>query len=194
MMLGVNKEFSANKLNNSGYTLIELMVVIAIITVLVGAMGTSLSILTSRDAYKASKKINDALTETRTLAMSREGTWWVEFHVPNDANSDDDRMIYIKNKYKESDGTEKIENYKNYKDGIKLGNSINIKNNGAFISDGTKIEFDMSKGNVSYTDLDDDSSGVYSLEVISRHSSPSAPKVSTIKIVELTGLHFVVGE
>lgn len=53
------------KQQNKGMTLIEVLVVVAILAITVGIAGVSISLATSRDAEKSAKIINDALESSR---------------------------------------------------------------------------------------------------------------------------------
>jgi Tfp pilus assembly protein FimT len=62
---------SVVKHNNKGYSLIELIVIVAIIAVMIGVGSLSLSLLTGSEARQACEKINSQLNEAKTGAMSR---------------------------------------------------------------------------------------------------------------------------
>lgn len=57
--------------NNQGFSLIELIVVIAIMAVMIGVTGFSLAFLFGADARQAAAKIGAQLNETKTGSMSR---------------------------------------------------------------------------------------------------------------------------
>jgi len=59
------------KNNNKGFSLIELIVVIAIMTVTIGAVVISVSLISGSDAKEASRKFNSQIDEVRTGSMSR---------------------------------------------------------------------------------------------------------------------------
>lgn len=60
-----------NEANNKGFTLVELIVVIAIMVVVAGMSTLSVSILTGSDAKQACEKISAQLNEVKTGSMSR---------------------------------------------------------------------------------------------------------------------------
>ena len=64
------RKISAYK-NNSGFSLVELIVIIAIITIVSAGSILSLSMLTGADARKAFEKIEAELNEAKTGSMSR---------------------------------------------------------------------------------------------------------------------------
>ncbi len=57
--------------NNRGFSLVELIVVIAIAAVLIGFVGFSLSFLFGTEAKQAVSKVSGMLNETKTSSMSR---------------------------------------------------------------------------------------------------------------------------
>ena len=60
---------------NSGMTLVELLVAIAIIAVMTTATVIGIGILTSGDSKKASGNLRNALNEVRTSTLSIEASW-----------------------------------------------------------------------------------------------------------------------
>ena len=61
------------KKNDKGYTLVELVAVIAIMVVMTGVLTLSVSIIYNEDAKRAAALIDDELTEARMLSMSKSG-------------------------------------------------------------------------------------------------------------------------
>lgn len=59
------------KQNNKGYSLIELIVIVAIIALMVGMGSLAVSLLTGSDAKQACEKISAQLNEAKTGSMSR---------------------------------------------------------------------------------------------------------------------------
>ena len=68
------------KTNNNGLTLMELIVVVAIMAVLVGTTVIGIGILSSGDAEKASKNIRSVLNEVRTDTLSIQADWSAKIH------------------------------------------------------------------------------------------------------------------
>lgn len=63
------------RVNNNGLTLMELIVVIAIMAVLVASTVAGIGLLSSGDAKKASKNIRSVLSEVRTETLSIQADW-----------------------------------------------------------------------------------------------------------------------
>lgn len=59
------------KKKNGGFSLVELIVVIAIMTVTIGAVTLSVGLVTGSDAKEACRKFNAQIDEVRTGSMSR---------------------------------------------------------------------------------------------------------------------------
>lgn len=64
-----------------GLSLIELVVVIAIMAAMVGLLSLGLGMLFSKDAERSAKLIDDQLSETRLSAMSKQGTFVMKIHT-----------------------------------------------------------------------------------------------------------------
>lgn len=59
------------KKNNKGFSLVELIVIAAIMTVTVGAVSLSISLISGSEAKEAARKFNAQIDEARTGSMSR---------------------------------------------------------------------------------------------------------------------------
>lgn len=68
------------KNDNSGMSLIELIIVIAIITVLAGAAGVSYNIIKNADITKSEKNINSCYSKLRVYTMSQAGSWKLQIY------------------------------------------------------------------------------------------------------------------
>lgn len=64
--------------SNKGFSLIELIVVIAVMVVVTGFIVYGVSVLSSGDANKASKTIYNQLTSTQRSTLSMSGKWSLE--------------------------------------------------------------------------------------------------------------------
>jgi len=71
--------------NNKGYSLVELIIVVAIITVLGGTVVYSISLIFSADAKGCAHSLSTALADTKINAMGREGAY---LELKRDDNGD----------------------------------------------------------------------------------------------------------
>lgn len=179
-------------LKNGGYTLVELIVVMAIASILVGGMSLSASLVFSKDAAKAAVHLNDAVYEARMLSMTRVG----DFRVLVSENND----IYYANIM---DGTNlykeiRICDEKRIED-ITVTLDTESSATCQIPSSSVEISFDKSKGNItafnSVNIKDTPGSGEYRDGVITftiTQSKGTTPKkTETVKIVTATGKHTV---
>ncbi len=67
--------------DNKAYTLVELIVVMAIMTTMIGLLSLGISVLFSRDGERVAKIIDDRISETRMAAMSKPGTFSLLIHT-----------------------------------------------------------------------------------------------------------------
>lgn len=75
--MSIKKRLSQLKLNNSGYTLAELLAAMAVMAVLAGLLSYSIVMIYTRDAERSAKKINDVFTDARLYSMSKDGEFAV---------------------------------------------------------------------------------------------------------------------
>ena len=64
----MNREYG----KNSGFTLVELIVIIAILAIMVGGVTMGISIMRKKNVDKAAKNINYKMTQIRTWNMSKD--------------------------------------------------------------------------------------------------------------------------
>jgi len=65
--------------NNKGFSLVEIMVVIAILAIFIAISVPSIEEKQKAEEYKVATKINDCLSKAQVLAMSNRDTQTVEF-------------------------------------------------------------------------------------------------------------------
>lgn len=74
--------------NNRGFSLVELIVIMAIMTVAVGAITLSVSLITGSEAKKAARKTDSILNEVKTGAMSRfDEDFTITYKLANTAST-----------------------------------------------------------------------------------------------------------
>ena len=67
--------------DDRGYTLVELVAVIAIMVVMVGVLTLSMNIVFNEDSQRAANLVEDELKEARMLAMSKSGDIVMKIHT-----------------------------------------------------------------------------------------------------------------
>lgn len=155
-----------NVWNHKGISLVELLVVVAIMSIVVGASGVGLSLAYSRDAEKCAKTINAALENTRMMSMSQKGNFVMEIDLENN-------MLYIKST-EASDPVEEEQLQKRVKVYVPADASATS----------VSVQFDKSTGKV--LSMSGESGGV--LRITSENNSG---KKATVVLVKGTGKHYV---
>lgn len=153
------------KYGNRGVTLVELLVVVAILSIAVGAAGISISLAYSRDAEKCAKTINAALENTRMLSLSEKGKFTMTLDMENN-------QITIDNSETGNVHTENLQkNVKIYVPGHEGTTSVSVR-------------FDKSTGKV--VSMDGEENGI--LRITSENNSG---KKASVVLVKGTGKHYV---
>ncbi len=160
--------------DDRGISLVELIVVIAIMAVMVGITSFAVGMMFSRDANYVAVRIDDEMTEARTLAMSKAGKFRYEFHIDSDPKNSYVRIIDLDNP------DPPVRN-------VPLNKSVTVKVNGAAASD-FSLMFDKAKGNVIQVNGSDSAiEKVYTIEVTSVRNTS---KVKTVSLITTTGRHY----
>lgn len=174
------------KLNNYGYTLVELIVVIAIMSILAGGAALGLSLIFSKDAAKCATRLNDALYETRMNSMSRSGKYKVKVDASGACNvatisctgvtpAVADKQIYL-------DDTDTSK-----KTAVTAKFVTESDPDGQPVSLPVSIEFDKAKGNAKIDGITDD--GILVFDIVANRGG----RTSKVQLVTTTGKH-TVGE
>ncbi len=175
--MGVNECRKSSR--NAGLSLVELIVVISIMVVMTGLISVGVSVMFSKDAEAVAKTIDDTLSETRMLSMSREGVITMILHIDNSDPSNS--RIDIKQKIGDTDNTIKEVPFKN-KASLKVsygGTSVPAGDVGDVI-----FEFDKGNGSVK----NPSASGVITITSTTERFSAKTAKVDLIVI---TGRHYL---
>lgn len=179
-----------NRIGNRGYSLVELIVVISIMTVMVGLLSFGVGMMFTRDANYVAVRIDDELTEARTLAMSREGVFVYSLYMDSDSRKNSVKIYKIN-----SEGDPLTD--PPYKE-VALDKDVTItikKTDGTVLTPAAgkslNIIFDKANGSVKSVKKGDDASesgeGVYTFTVTSNKNSS---KVREVTLVATTGRHY----
>lgn len=170
-----------------GYSLVELIVVIAIMTVVVGGAGLSISMVFSRDAQRVAKVIDDELSEARMNTMSTPGKYTMVIHCAADAH---DNYIRID---RELDGTttNKTVSFDRLANIMITNSDTSVAGLAPYTADtDITIVFDKANGSVKKVTVDGTelSGDAYYIKC---QSTRNASKVSVVKLFAVTGRHSV---
>ncbi len=180
----------SNRIGDKGYSLIELIVVISIMAVMVGIMSLGISMMFTRDANYVAVRIDDELTEARTLAMSRDGVFVYSLHIDSDTKKNCIRIYKLAS---EADPiTDTLTPYKE----VMLDKSVTIaiKNTDEgsdtdltpTAGNSLNIIFDKANGSVKKVGTYS-GKGVYTFTVTSTKNSS---KTKEVTLVATTGRHY----
>lgn len=81
-MRGYKQKKTTGQLNNKGFSLIELIVVIAIMAMLVGVASLGIYTMVSGDTKRASKTISGEISSLRSSTLAIMGNW--QYEIVND--------------------------------------------------------------------------------------------------------------
>ena len=160
------KVIMRTKRNNKGLTLIEILVVIAIMSIAVGGAGVGLSLAYSRDAEKCAKSINAALENARMLAMSQKGNFTMELDMEN-------HILYIHS----SESTTPV-----HEEDLQSRVTISVPDDASATS--VTVQFDKSTGKV--LSMSSESGGILRIRAENMNG-----KRATVVLVKGTGKHYV---
>ncbi len=164
--------------DNRGISLVELIVVISIMTIMTGVTALGISMMFSRDANYVAVRIDDALSETRTLSMSREGTFKCLLHIDTDPKG----SYVLITRDVPGVATEEVK-----KVPLDKSVSITVKGDAVAMTGDFSVVFDKSKGSIDKVNGSDPDKGVYTITVT---STKNTSKTADVTIVKTTGRHF----
>lgn len=158
---------------NDGMSLVEILIVVAILSVVVGMAGISISLLYSRDAERAAKSMNTMLEQCRMYCMSREGDFTFVMDTENaqcsilpDGNVEDlpSRVTYT----------------------LASEGSFDFSTNKR-----VEISFDKSTGRVDGIMVDGSAINVKDMSLIEMQAENTGGKRATVVLVVATGKHYI---
>lgn len=168
------------KLNNDGYSLVEMIVIIGIMAAVIGVMSLSLKLLFSKDAESMATIVNDELSDVRSMAMSVAGDFEYVLHV----DSSNPKGCYVQiNK----DGSM----FRQY--ALKKGITVTATDNaGTSIIDGSgdiKFTFDKANGSIKQVNGASPTNGaIYQIHII---ATINTSKTEDVYVVPATGRHYI---
>ena len=179
-------------MNNKGISLIELIVIIAIMGVLVGGASLGIGLVFSKDAMKCATRLNDSIYDARANSMYKAGKF--ELSIDNSGSANTATISQTDLTPATSDTV--------YLDGVDSSKKTTISARfvteavpaGTAISLPVSVTFDKAKGNVySVVDADEMTYGdgiiVFEIEPLRGNRNRKAK----VQLVTTTGKH-TIGE
>lgn len=178
-------------MNNKGFSLIELIVIIAIMGVLVGGASLGIGLVFSKDAMKCATRLNDSIYDARANSMYKAGKF--ELSIDNSGSVNIATISQTDLTPVTSDTV--------YLDGVDSGKKTTISARFVTVTEAVPEEtdlrlplnltFDKAKGNV-YFDVDAD--GTYDDGIIVFDITPlRGNRTAKVQLVTTTGKH-TIGE
>lgn len=176
-------------MNNKGFSLIELIVIIAIMGVLVGGASLGIGLVFSKDAMKCATRLNDSIYDARANSMYKAGKF--ELSIDNSGSANIATISQTDLTPVTSDTV--------YLDGVDSNKKTTISAKfvteavpaGTYLSFPVNLTFDKAKGNV-YFDVDAD--GTYDDGIIVFDITPlRGNRTAKVQLVTTTGKH-TIGE
>lgn len=170
-----------------GYSLVELIVVIAIMTVFAGGAGFGLSMMFSRDAQRVAKVIDDELSEVRMNTMSTPGKYTMVIHSATDTS---DNYIRIDREL-EGTITSKTINFDKRANIMITNSDTAVEGLAPYAADtDIAIVFDKSNGSVKKVTVEGTelSGDAYYIKC---QSVRNTSKTAVVKLLTVTGRHSI---
>lgn len=163
------------KKKENGFTLIEVIVVIAIMAILISVTGLSIKFAYSKDCESAAKSIDSQLANLRSMTMNQIGNFKIRLTTLDDENRLD--------LYKDSVVIDTVE----------LGKRVQISFlPDEVLHDADWVEIEFSKSNGKVLAITYSNGALTTLPaVFSFHIGNSSGKNKNVELVTLTGKHYV---
>lgn len=169
------------KKDNRGMSLVELIIVIAIMGVIVGMTGYGLALVSKKPVDECAKKIEMVLNQNRTNAMGNTKAY-VEFYL-NDKNRVTVTEYLLNNARGDSSAIEKNTTTVIGAEGVNLRLYYRTESGESYVDLNTtkrRIGFKRDSGSVT-------GDVIYTRIVVYKGTDPSAGHIRTITLDELTG-------
>lgn len=159
-------------MKNKGITLVEILVVVAISSIMVGITANSISLAFSRDAERCARTIDVALESVRMSSMSQKGTFTLEIDRVNN------QLIT----HSAVNGTTST-----VSENLQSQVTVSFPDIDA---ESLKITFYKSSGKVKSV-INQDNSAVQDKLIRIKCTNGSGSKVATVVLIRNTGRHYV---
>ena len=146
---------NGKQLDNKGFSLLELLIVMAIIVVVSVATTVSLSVISKGNAKKVNKNLYSTLSSLKTTTMSKTGDWYMEVKKSgNQYEINTYRVTEVKDADGKVTGTETTleESYKCSSSRISIAYKTNLKSDD---NNSIKISFSRSDGSCNKVESSD---------------------------------------
>jgi prepilin-type N-terminal cleavage/methylation domain-containing protein len=152
--------------DNTAMSLVEILVVVAIMSIVAGSAGLGISLAYSRDAEKCAQTINAALENARMLSLSEKGTFTLELDMTNN-------MLYIRS----SESSTPV-----HEENLQKRVQIYVPDDTSLT--GLTVQFDKSTGKV--VAMDGENNGILTITAENNNG-----KKASVVLVKGTGKHYV---
>lgn len=164
----------AKKRRNAGYSLVEVIVVIAILGIMTGVVTISMSVLNSKDSEECATMIDSQLSMLRTYSMSKSDDWRMEIEQDS------------------STGMNQLTVYRNNGSSDTVYESMDLSKKVTIAALPIVITFDKANGSVKSvskagTAVNLAANEVTTIQITNNHGT----KRADINLVTATGRHYV---
>ncbi len=166
------------KRDHSGFTLVEVLLVVFILSITVTLVSVSISLIYSRDAEKCVKIINSALETTRMSSLAQEG----EFYLVIDPSN---HLMTLESSVTGVISEEKLPE--------RVDLSVTAKGSTSISGSEVKIEFDKATGKVKKVTIDGLllNTSDYNTVKINAETVATGKKAS-VMLIKMTGKHYLL--
>lgn len=182
------RDFIMNKKNrNKGFTLIELIVTIAIMAIVTGATMSVYSFIKTNRLRALSENVNDVISDLRSATLAKSGNYSLTISYDSSKKS---YIAQITKSETKPDGSVSHIMYKTKSIGTK--GEIYCKDSGSEykLSDGYSINIRFNKADGSFSAVNFSKSG-HTVNNVTEIYVEYAGNVKTVKLITLTGKHYI---